>query len=183
MPTLPVRPSFSQLQKQAKALRKDCQSGTEEALSRLRQHHPDYAHASAASCGRLSLRDAQFVVAREYGEDNWKVLKEKAVVEAEKSSREEIRTQRLAQQTSSSDEIERVIRAASGSGVRRSERITRGFSCEVHWITTEDGQELSSIAGSLALALRRKSARRRGSYSMRYCSCIESGTYGHSSPS
>ena len=49
MPALPVRPSFSQLQKQAKSLRKDCQSGTEAALSRLRRYHPDYADAGTLS--------------------------------------------------------------------------------------------------------------------------------------
>jgi len=142
MPALPVRPSFSQLQKQAKTLRKDCQSGAESALLRLRQYHPDYADTGAASCAQLSLRDAQLAVAREYGEDSWKALKEKATGEAEKSSHEEIRAQRIAQQTSPPDEIERVIRATSGSGVRRSERIAHGSSCEVHWVTTNDGQEL-----------------------------------------
>lgn len=139
---LPIRPSFSQLQKQAKTLRKDCQSGVEAALSRLRQYHSDYTDANHATCVQLSLRDAQFVVAREYGETNWQSLKEKAAVEAAKKSKEEIMSERLEQQTSAPEEIKRIISAASGSSVRRAERITRGFSCEVYWITTDDGQEL-----------------------------------------
>ncbi len=142
MSALPVRPSFSQLQKQAKTLRKDAASGVEDALGRLRRYHPGYAEADAGECAQLSLRDAQLVVARECGAADWKALKEKVGAEAKKKSREEIKAERIAQQTSSPEEIERIICAASGSGVRHSERITRGFSCEVHWITTGDGQQL-----------------------------------------
>ena len=144
MPALPFRPSLSQIKKQAKTLRKECQSGQSEAQERVRDHHPDYAGASLDDIRTvdLSLRDAQLVVAREYGTDNWAALKKKVEDEAGKTNREEIAARRIKEQTSSHEEIERVVQAACGSSVRRQERNTRGFSCEVRWITTVDGREL-----------------------------------------
>ena len=117
MSALPARPSFSQLQKQAKRLHKNCQSGVDEALAQLRQHHARYADADRATCAQLSLREAQYCIARQYGEDSWNALKEKVQNESKKSSREEIRSERIQQQTSTPAEIERIIRAASGSNV------------------------------------------------------------------
>ena len=97
MSNLPIRPSFSQLKKRAKSLCKDTRAGLPEALARLRAHHPDYAAAFVD----LSLREAQLAIARECGVESWSALKEKVEGEAQKDSREE---------------IERIIRVASGSG-------------------------------------------------------------------
>ncbi len=144
MHPLPVRPSFSQLKSQARRLRQDWQSGASEAIERIQAHHPEYSKLPAAQIPNidLSLRDAQLVIAREYGFPNWAEMKKKVEEEVGKSTREERVAERIKKQTSAEEEIERVVLAASGSGVLRKERITRGFSCEVWWVTTVDGQEL-----------------------------------------
>ena len=144
MYSLPIRPSFPQLKKQAKRLCQDWQSGAPEAMERIQAHHPAYSKLPAAQISDidLSLRDAQLVIAREYGFSNWAEMKKKIEGEMAKPTREERVAERIKKQTSSDGEIERLVLAASGSGVLRKKRITRGFSCEVWWVTTADGQEL-----------------------------------------
>ena len=67
--SLPRRPSFSSLQKQAKKLLRLFRQNDAEAASRVRQHHPRPDAFSA-------LRDAQVVIAREYGSRNWSALRQ-----------------------------------------------------------------------------------------------------------
>jgi hypothetical protein len=66
MPTrdLPDRPNLSQYKKQAKDLVKACLAGDADALRRVRE-----AHARAS--GTVTLADAQFVIAREHGDESW----------------------------------------------------------------------------------------------------------------
>lgn len=64
---LPVRPSLVYLRKQAKKLGRDIAAGKTEAVARARAHLPE-AHLP------LSHRDAQLVLAREYGFPGWKDL-------------------------------------------------------------------------------------------------------------
>ena len=64
---LPARPSLGSLHKQAKRLARDIADGTADAIARARAHLP---HADAT----VSLRDAQLVVAREYGYPGWQDL-------------------------------------------------------------------------------------------------------------
>lgn len=64
---LPARPSLDSLRKQAKRLARAAAAGDSEALARVHAHLPR-AHAS------LSARDAQFVIAREYGFAGWAAL-------------------------------------------------------------------------------------------------------------
>ena len=74
--TLPPQPSLEQLKKRAKTLLKAHQSGNHETVSRLRSMVPKLAAASDAEilAAKFSLLDAQLVIAREYGFDNWNQL-------------------------------------------------------------------------------------------------------------
>src|SRR5258706_5094031 len=71
-PRLPQRPSIEQLQKQAKELLRQYHGGDESARHRLgaglMQADTDESHS-------VSLADAQFVLAREYGFETWASLK------------------------------------------------------------------------------------------------------------
>src|SRR5437588_2531676 len=64
---LPARPSLDSLRKQAKRLARDVAAGNGEAIARLRAQLP---RAELP----LSNRDAQLVVAREYGFAGWQAL-------------------------------------------------------------------------------------------------------------
>ena len=76
MPGLPPNPSLEQLKKQAKALLKAHRAGEPEARSRLRTSVPQLTSASDAAVRveKFSLRDAQTVIAREYGFEHWQAL-------------------------------------------------------------------------------------------------------------
>ena len=74
--SLPSRPSLDQLRKQAKDLLAAWRAGDAEALSWLREHHPEHAQATAADpADSLRLADAQLVTARRYGFASWPRLK------------------------------------------------------------------------------------------------------------
>ena len=74
--TLPDNASLGQLRAQAKELRRACSGGNPAALERVRAVRPKAADPAA---GELPLREAQFVIAREYGFDGWRELVEAAV--------------------------------------------------------------------------------------------------------
>jgi len=65
--SLPPNPSLDQQRKLAKELARDVRAGDSEALGRVRKHLPDKP--------RLTLADAQLVLAREYGFRSWAELK------------------------------------------------------------------------------------------------------------
>ena len=65
--SLPPRPSLESLRKQAKKLARDVAGGNAEALARARTHLPD-------AVPPLTQRNAQFVIAREYGYAGWQDL-------------------------------------------------------------------------------------------------------------
>jgi len=65
--SLPPRPSLEQQRKQAKELLRAFRAGDASARERIRRHLPDKA--------RLTLADAQFVLAREHGFRSWAALK------------------------------------------------------------------------------------------------------------
>lgn len=70
---LPARPNLEQYKKQAKDLLRDCRSGLPAALTQVRKHHPrlrDLAIEASAQ-PRVSLTDAQLVIAREHGFESW----------------------------------------------------------------------------------------------------------------
>ena len=64
---LPARPSLESLRKQAKKLARDTASGDADAIARVQLHAPK-VHLP------LTQRNAQLVVAREYGYDGWQEL-------------------------------------------------------------------------------------------------------------
>ena len=66
--SLPSRPDLAQQKKQAKELLESFASGDGEARARVRDALPDKQH--------ITLADAQFVLAREYGFANWAELKQ-----------------------------------------------------------------------------------------------------------
>lgn len=64
--SLPPRPSLESLRKQAKKLARDIAAGDADAVARARAHLP--------RVGVLTQRNAQLVIAREYGYAGWKDL-------------------------------------------------------------------------------------------------------------
>jgi ankyrin repeat protein len=74
---LPARPSLQLLGNLAKQLRKAHASGDADAIDRFRKHHPRFMSWPAEQVGKtpMSLRDAQLVIAREYGFEHWAALK------------------------------------------------------------------------------------------------------------
>ena len=75
--TLPPRPSLVQLRLQAVELRREHREGRRAAASRLVAHHPRMRGQSLESvlARPLTLADAQWTLAREYGFDDWARLK------------------------------------------------------------------------------------------------------------
>src|SRR6266496_1592174 len=65
--SLPARPSLESLRKQAKKLARDIAAGDAEAIARARVHLP---HVELP----LTQRNAQLVIAREYGFAGWQDL-------------------------------------------------------------------------------------------------------------
>ena len=70
--SLPARPSFESIRKQAKRLARDIAAGNVDAIARARSQLPD-------SELPLSQRDAQLVLAREYGFAGWRQLREEVL--------------------------------------------------------------------------------------------------------
>jgi hypothetical protein len=70
--TLPARPSLESLRKQAKALARKAAARNEQATARVRAQLPKWEIP-------LSLRDAQLVIAREYGFAGWRELREEVL--------------------------------------------------------------------------------------------------------
>ena len=65
--SLPARPSLESLRKQAKKLAREIAAGDADAIARARTHLPDVALP-------LTQRNAQLVIAREYGYAGWQDL-------------------------------------------------------------------------------------------------------------
>ena len=82
---LPARPNLEQYTKQAKDLARDCRAGDPDALARLLKSHPQFntkmgapdalplseTWDSATLGKRVTLTDAQLVIAREHGFSSW----------------------------------------------------------------------------------------------------------------
>ena len=65
---LPARPNLEQYKKQAKELARDGSAGDAAALGRMERHHPRSAEGGRP---RITLTDAQLVIAREHGFESW----------------------------------------------------------------------------------------------------------------
>lgn len=75
--SLPPNPSLAHLKYQARDLLNALTQGNPEAVARTREFHPKFARLSDEDIrgAKLSLADAQLIVAREYGFDSWPKLK------------------------------------------------------------------------------------------------------------
>jgi hypothetical protein len=82
--SLPPRPDLGQLKLQAKELQRAHRQGKPAAAARIAAHHPRLRGRSqkAVLARPLTLADAQLVLAREYGLDNWAALKQRVEVGA-----------------------------------------------------------------------------------------------------
>jgi hypothetical protein len=69
---LPPRPSLEQLRKQAKELLRDYRTGDAAAAGRF--HAVNSRFAEPGRSDEVSLADAQFILAREYGFEHWPKL-------------------------------------------------------------------------------------------------------------
>src|SRR5262245_17871415 len=76
--SLPSRPNLEQLKNQAKDLLKNYKTADAQAVERIQANHPNYSNAAETEirAAKLSLSDAQLVIAREYGFASWRQLKE-----------------------------------------------------------------------------------------------------------
>jgi hypothetical protein len=75
---LPSKPNLEQLKNQAKDLLKSLKSGDADAIQRIRENHPRWSEAPEPkrSAVKISLCDAQLVIAREYGFTSWPKLRD-----------------------------------------------------------------------------------------------------------
>jgi hypothetical protein len=84
MPTrsLPSRPSLTQLKLQAKELRRAHAAGDRAAIERIVAHHPGRPGQTPGSvvAAKLTVADAQLVIAREYGFASWAKLKHRVEI-------------------------------------------------------------------------------------------------------
>ena len=70
---LPSRPNLEQYKKQAKELMRDWELAVPDSIARFVRHHPrlDGETDPKVAKSRVSLTDAQLVIAREHGFENW----------------------------------------------------------------------------------------------------------------
>src|SRR5215469_8972574 len=75
--SLPSNPSLEHLKYQARDLLEALSQGNTQAVARVREFHPKFARVSGDEIrsSKLSLADAQLVIAREYGFGSWPKLK------------------------------------------------------------------------------------------------------------
>jgi ankyrin repeat protein len=75
--SLPRRPSLALLSNLAKQLQKASESRSPEAIARIKARHPRFVNATDEQIAQtpLTLRDAQLVIAREYGFEHWAAMK------------------------------------------------------------------------------------------------------------
>ena len=75
---LPAQPHLDVPKEEARELLRQCQSGENDALDRIKRRHPKFNSANDDDLSaRLKLSDAQFVIAREYGFSSWTQLKQR----------------------------------------------------------------------------------------------------------
>jgi ankyrin repeat protein len=75
--TLPSRPNLAQLKRQAGELRRAHREGKRSAAARIAAHHPRMKDQPPAVvlASRVTVADAQHIIAREFGFDSWPRLK------------------------------------------------------------------------------------------------------------
>ena len=78
---LPPNPNLEHLKSQAKKLLKAYRGDSDDAIDRIRSFFPRLANAADVEIqqAEFGLQDAQLVIAREYGFENWSRLKERVI--------------------------------------------------------------------------------------------------------
>jgi len=71
---LPANPNITHLKRQAKDLKRAVAALDPSALERVQRSHPSPSAATVEDPGAFTLRDAQVVIAREYGFEGWHQL-------------------------------------------------------------------------------------------------------------
>jgi hypothetical protein len=133
--TLPPNPSLEQQKKLAKELHKAYDAGDDDARTRIRHHLPDKQ--------RITLADAQFVLAREYGFDSWSKLKQHMEPAPEESVAESDR-----------EEFKRVVRSGNADAVATLLRHKPSVRALINQpIFSFGGTALTSTAGDNNVAL------------------------------
>lgn len=75
---LPQRPHLDVPKREARELLKACRAKNADALARIRRRQSKFRHADDATIvAGFKLSDAQFVIGREYGYNDWPELKER----------------------------------------------------------------------------------------------------------
>jgi ankyrin repeat protein len=125
---LPSRPNLEQLKKQAKSVLKGHQASDPETLKLIRENHPRWHDLSEAAIrsGKLSIADAQLVVANQHGFETWAKLKAYVVLmrvpQPSQATVDALRDAAgrgdVAQLKSLLDENPGIINEPGGSGVR-----------------------------------------------------------------
>jgi hypothetical protein len=122
---LPANASTDQLRAQAKELRRAAAGGNPGAAARIREALPD------ADPGQLILRDAQLVIAREYGFDGWHELIRK-VGTRDVDERELHRWFGVELNNGTWDLIENVVTPESPAG-DREQTLYGAYAALYHW--------------------------------------------------
>jgi hypothetical protein len=124
--SLPARPSLESLRKQAKKLARDLAAGEAAAIARARVHLPNVAPP-------LTQRNAQLVIAREYGFDGWRDLTEEV-------------GRRLAQGVEwAARQAERVIHDSDTEGLKK---LLAEYPALLSWQADDEGGGLLGMATS-----------------------------------
>ena len=143
---LPVRPDLEQLKRQAKELLRDIHAGDENAVTELREHHPESIEPSAAK-----LADAQLVLARSYQASSWTKLVH-AVQLADSIWRDDIDTVRTlitGDPTLIHQQV--LIRADSNWGPPMTYAANLGRNAIIRLLFDRGARDLESAAGRAAL--------------------------------
>src|SRR5215831_6225561 len=124
MKSLPARPSLESLRKQAKQLARDVAAGDAAAIARMRQHLPRVEPP-------LSQRNAQLVIAREYGYAGWQDL-----------------TAEVSQRTGNGLEwaAAQAMRAIHDNDVERVKQLLTEFPALLSWLGDHDKNGLLGFA-------------------------------------
>lgn len=152
---LPPRPNLLQLKHQAKDLRKAQAAGEADALAQIRQYLPRCAEATDQEIltEKISLQEAQHVVACEYGFKHWEMLC--AVVEADLDLLANLRDEEIKECLREID-YKDVVRAFKASGAVVRERFLSNMSLRVRTFIAEGMDFIENLSAEEAKEVRQK---------------------------
>lgn len=125
---LPVNPSITQLKKQARELQRAIRNGDAQAAARVAASHP----SPPPTFDRITLRDAQLVIAREYGFAGWHELNT-AVGEQMVDQRDLHRWFGAQLNNGAWDTIQKHAVSASSTLAEREALVYSAYASAFHW--------------------------------------------------